>query len=661
MRADAAVDQRKYAKAAFVAADDGGVPRSNAGLKSGTLLSLLATNAHSPGSAIAMRERDRGIWREFTWKGVLSEVVAFAAALDEMGFGPGDGLLVIGDNRPRLYFGMLGAAALRGLAAPVYPDVPPEELEFYAGNSRARFALAEDQEQVDKLLGLRDRANLPATIIYDDPRGLSHYPQPGLMPWEALLERGRRRVASEPNLEADIIARAKPSDVAVLLHSSGTTGKPKGAPLQHRRVIAAARNAEAAGYFRRGDELMAYLPIAWVGDFVFTLASGIALRCTANIPERQETVLRDLREAAPTMYFASPRSWDTMLTHVQVRMAESTPLKRRLYNWFMPLAIGIERDRLDGRATGVARKCLRAIGEIAIYAPLRDYLGLSRATSLYTAGEAIGEDTFVFFRALGLDLKQFYGQTENCALTAAQSAGDVKLNTVGKPLPGVEVKIAGDGEILLRADSVFDGYLDDNIASTNALAGGWLHTGDAGYLGDDDHLVVLGRVAEVVYTKGGERYIPNYIENRLKFSPYIKDAAVLGAGRDDLTALVCIDVGAVGHWAEQNGVTYTSYAELSQRPEVYGLIEKTVRHVNALLPKGLAVRRFVNLPKEFDPDDGEVTRTRKLRRNVIEERYAPVIEALYDGSTSVDYETQITYESGAKGVLKRRLAVQAVG
>ena len=660
MRPEALVDRGASGGREGAPVDAAAVPRTHAGRDGGTLISLLATNARSHGSAVAMRERDRGIWREFTWKQMLSEVVALAAALDTMGFRVGEGLLAIGDNRPRLYFGMLSAAALRGLAAPIYPDVPPDELEFYAGNSRARFALAEDQEQVDKLLDLRTRARIPEIIIYDDPRGLSRYDQPGLIAWEELVERGRKRLASEAGLEADIINRAKPTDVAVLLHSSGTTGKPKGAPLQHRRVIAAARNAEAAGYFRTGDELMAYLPMAWVGDFVFTLSSGIALRFTANIPERQETVLRDLREAAPTMYFASPRSWDAMLTHIQVRIAESTPLKRRLYGWLMPLAIGVERDRLAGRRPGPWRSTLCALGDVLMYAPMRDHLGLSRAKNVYTAGEAIGEDTFVFFRALGLDLKQFYGQTENCALTAAQSTGDVKLNTVGKPLPGVEVRIADDGEILLRADSVFDGYHNDEEASRKALAGGWLRTGDAGYLDEDGHLVVLGRAGEVVYNKGGERYIPTYIENRLKFSAYVKDAAVLGATRDDLTALVCIDAGAVGHWAEENGVTFTSYAELSQRPEVYKLIEGAVAHVNELLPKALAIRRFVNLPKEFDPDDGEVTRTRKLRRNVIEQRYAPVIDALYDGSTGVEFETQITYETGATGILKRWLAVQVV-
>lgn len=640
--------------------DPGAVPREGAGLDAGTLISLLADNARTHPKAVAMRERDRGIWREYSWAHVLDEVLAFAAQLDAMGFKPAEGLLVIGDNRPRLYFGMLGAAALRGLAAPVYPDTPPDDLTFYAGNSNARFALAEDQEQVDKLLELRSRTGQPQVIVYDDPRGLAHYEDAGLHSWDDVIARGAKRLASEPALRTDLIARAQPTDVAVLLHSSGTTGKPKGVPLQHRRVITAARHARDADYFREGDELVAYLPMAWVGDFVFTIAAGIVLRFTANIPERQETVLHNLREVAPTVYFASPRSWDAMLTHVQVGIAESTALKRRLYHWFLPLAVRMEGDRIAHKSPRLLDRILYALGEALVYAPLRDHLGLSRAERAYTAGEAIGEDTFLFFRAIGLNLKQFYGQTENCALTAAQKTGDVQLNTVGLPLPGVEIEIADDGEILLRADSVFDGYLGDDAASAKALANGWLHTGDAGYVQPDGHLVVLGRVGEVVHTKQGERYIPTYIENRLKFSQYVKDAAVLGAGRDELTALVCIDMGAVGHWAETHGVTYTSYAELSQRPEVYRLIEGVIAHVNGLLPPALAIRRFVNLPKEFDPDDGEVTRTRKLRRNIIDERYAAVIAALYDGSASVEHKAQITYETGATGVLQRQLAVRTV-
>jgi long-chain acyl-CoA synthetase len=642
------------------AADAGAVPRTMSGRDAGTLLSLLARNVSLHPKGIAMRERDRGVWREVTWSAMLAQVLAFAAWLDAQGFKAGEGLLVIGDNRPQLYFGMLSAAALRGLAAPVYPDTPPDDLAFYAGNSRARFALAEDQEQVDKLIELRTRTGLPEVIIYDDPRGLANYTASGLYAWTQVERLGAERLAREAGLRDDLVARAQPSDVAVLLHSSGTTGKPKGVPLQHRRVIAAARNAQAADYFREGDELVAYLPMAWVGDYIFTVSAGIALRFTANIPERQETVLHNLREVAPTVYFASPRSWDAMLTHVQVGIAESTAMKRWLYEAFMPLAVRIERARTEGKAPSAVDRLLHGLGNALVYAPLRDHLGLSRAERAYTAGEAIGEDTFLFFRALGLNLKQFYGQTENCALTAAQETGDVKLNTVGKPLPGVEIRIADDGEIQLRADSVFDGYLNDAEASDKALAGGWLHTGDAGYVQPDGHLVVLGRVGEVVHTASGERYIPTYIENRLKFSQYVKDAAIVGDGRPHLAAMICIDMGAVGHWAEENGVTYTSYAELSQRPEVYTLIEGVLAHVNSLLLPGLAIRRFVNLPKEFDPDDGEVTRTRKLRRNVIDERYAAVVAALYDGSQTVAHQAKITYETGATGTLDRTLAIKTL-
>lgn len=640
--------------------DPGAVPRVKAGLDAGTLISLLAANAARHPGEIAMREREHGIWKQFTWTQYLDAALNFAAAIDALGFQAGEGLLVIGDNRPRLYFGMIGIGMLRGLPAPVFSDLPPEEIRFFAANSRARFALAEDQEQVDKLLELRAATGQPEIVVYDDPRGLRAYRQPGLFSWDEVIAKGKARLEAEPGLRDALIGRAQPSDAAVLLHSSGTTGKPKGIVLQHRRVIAAVRNAAAADYFRERDELMAYLPIAWVGDFVFTLAGGIALRFCVNIPERQDTVLANLREVAPMVYFASPRSWDGMLTHVQVGMAESTPLKRKLFEFFMPLAIAMERDRLEGRPPSLGRRILRQIGEWLVYAPLRDHLGLARARRPYTAGEAIGEDTFLFFRALGLDLKQFYGQTENAALTAAQASGRVKLHTVGQPLPGVEVKIAENGEILIRADSVFDGYLGDDGATAAAMAGGWLHTGDAGYLEDDGDLVVLGRVSEVVHTAAGERYIPTYIENRLKFSSYVKDAAVIGAGREHLAALVCIDMAAVGHWAEENGVTYTSYADLSQQPQVCDLIAGVVQHVNTLLPPALAIKRFANLPKEFDPDDGEVTRTRKLRRNVIDERYAPVIEALYQSGDSVEYETRITYENGSTGVLKRRLLIRTV-
>jgi long-chain acyl-CoA synthetase len=384
------------------------------------------------------------------------------------------------------------------------------------------------------------------------------------------------------------------------------------------------------------------------------------MRFTVNIPERQETVLRDLREVAPTWYLAAPRAWDNMLTRVQVGIEDSTPGKRCLFNFFMPRAIEVERRRLVGKTPTLSEKLLMAVGELFVFGPIKDYLGMSRVRQGFTGGEAVGEDTFLFFRALGVNLKQLYGQTESAALTAAQPDGEVKLHTVGRPLPGVEVRIDGNGEIQIKSASVIDGYFDDPEASAKALADGWLHTGDAGYFEPDGHLVVLGRVSEVVHTKAGERYIPNYIENRIKFSQYVRNVAILGAGRDDLAAIVCIDQEAVGHWAEERGVSFTSYAELSQRPETYELVASVLDHVNSLLLEPLRVRRFVNLHKDFDPDDGEITRTRKLRRNVIEERYSALIDALYSGATTIEQDARITYESGETGTIRRTLSVRDV-
>jgi long-chain acyl-CoA synthetase len=543
----------------------------------------------------------------------------------------------------------------------VFPDVPPEELTYYSQYGTPTIAMAEDQEQVDKLIELRKRTGRPATIIYDDPRGMSDYPQDVVVSYDEMLLRGRARLAENPALAADIVGRSRNDDIAVLLHSSGTTAAPKGVPLRHRNVFGGVANAAAGGVFREHENYYAYLPAAWVGDFVFSLAAAVLMRFTVNIPERQETVLRDLREVAPTWYLAAPRAWDNMLTRVQVGIEDSTPGKRRLFNYFMPRAIEIERRRLAGRTPTLPERLLLAVGELFVCGPIKDYLGLSRIRNAFTGGEAVGEDTFLFFRALGVNLKQLYGQTESAALTAAQPDGEVKLHTVGKPLPGVEIRIDDNGEIHIKSASVIDGYFDDAESSRKALADGWLHTGDAGYFEPDGHLVVLGRVSEVVHTAAGERYIPNYIENRIKFSQYVRNVAVLGAGRNDLAAIVCIDQEAVGHWAEERGVSFTSYAELSQRPETYDLVASVLAHVNSLLLEPLRVRRFVNLHKDFDPDDGEITRTRKLRRNVIEERYATLIDALYSGARTVEQDARITYENGETGMIRRTLSVRNVG
>jgi long-chain acyl-CoA synthetase len=626
-----------------------------------TLVAALARNAAEAGRRIGFREREFGVWQEWNWSSVLQQVLALAAGLEELGLKPGDALTVVGDNRAKLYLAMLAANALRAFPAPVFPDVPVDEFKTYLRHGSPRLALAEDQEQVDKLLELRERIGRPEIIIYDDRRGIAGYSVSGIVSVDEVMARGARRLAEAPALAADLVNRAGPSDIAVLLYSSGTTGAPKGIPLEHRNVIGGIRNAEAGGYFHKHEELFAYLPTAWVGDFVFTLGAGTLLQATINIPERQETALHDLREVAPTFYLAAPRAWDNMLTRVQVGMADSTPLKRRLFDYFMPRAIAAERKRLAGTALSLGDRITEFAGNLLVYGPIKDFLGLSRAERVFTGGEAMGEDTFLFFRGLGIKLKQFYGQTETCALSAAQTEGHVKLHSVGRPMPGVDVRIDDNGEILVRSASVIDGYFDDPEATGKAFADGWLRTGDAGYLEADGDLVVLGRVSEVVRTSAGERFIPNFIENRLKFSSYLRNVAVLGAERPDLAAIVCIDYEAVGYWAEQQGISYGSYAELSQKPEVYDLVAGVVKHVNESQPEALRIRRFVNLHKDFDADDGEITRTRKLRRNVIETSYAVLVGALYDGSDRVIFDAQITYDDGSRGALKRELRIYKVG
>ncbi len=623
-----------------------------------TLARLLARNAASHPQGVAIREKSRGIWQETTWSQFLDATLAFGAGLEALGFVAGNALLILGDNRPRLYQGMLATGMLRGHALPVYPDATPQEVQRFIENGHAHLALAEDQEQVDKLLELRHSGVRIDSIIYDEPRGIASYHEPGLLAWNDVAEIGFQRLASSPGLRSSLIERGDPSDPAVLVHSSGTTGHPKGILLSQRNVLAAVRSGFMGGAFGHGDSLLAYFPIAWVGDFVVTIGAGISLQFTVNLPESQETVSHDLREIAPTFYLATPRSWDNMMTSIHVRMEDSTWLKKRLYNYFIAAAVSIERNKLVGQLPTLGERIVRSLGELLVLGPIKDQIGLTRVARAFTGGEAIGEDTFLFYRALGIKLRQIYGQTESSALIALQNIDEVRLHTVGRPLPGVEVRIDDQGEIMIRGENVFSGYFENAEATNQALEGEWLHTGDAGYLEDDGHLVVLGRVSEVVRTSQGERFIPNYIENRLKFSPYIKDVAVFGRGRETLAALVCIDRDAVGHWAELNGISYMSYADLSQNASVHELVRAAIERVNKTLTEALRIRRFVCLHKEFDPDDGEITRTRKLRRNYVETVYVPIIEAIYDGRASVTMQAKITYESGASGTIARTLTVQ---
>ncbi|WP_159010885.1 AMP-binding protein [Bradyrhizobium sp. S69] len=623
-----------------------------------TLIRVLARNAEAFPDRVAMREKNKGIWQETTWRQLQEIVLRCAAGLETLGFKAGEVMLVLGDNRPRLYAGMLAAGALGGYAMPAYPDATLDEIRHFVHEAGARFALAEDQEQVDKMLELRDQGAAIEYIIYDDPRGLTAYANPGLLSWDAVQAKGAEQLSVNSDAQAELIARARPDDPAVFVHSSGSTGKPKGVVLSHRNLLAGVRNAYQGKAFDFGESILAYLPMAWVGDFAVTMGAGVALHFTINIPERQETVLQNLREIAPTFYLAAPRSWDNMLTAIQVRVEDSSWLKKRTYEFFMASAIAAEKRKLDGKEPTLKQRLLAPFGEWLVSGPIKDQFGLIRLRGAFTGGEAMGEDTFVFYRALGIKLRQLYGQTESSAYNAIQSINEVRLHTVGRPLPGVELRISDAGEILVRSGSVFSGYFKQEEATRESLEDGWLRTGDAGYVEPDGHLVVLGRLSDVVHTAKGERYIPNYIENRLKFSPYIKDAAVIGRGRDTLAALICIDKEAVGLWAELRGISYISYADLSQKPQVIELVASAVKHVNSTLLEGLQLRQFVCLHKEFDADDGEITRTRKIRRNVVEERYQPIIEAIYDRKRTVLMQAQVSYESGEVSVIERTLSVQ---
>ena len=481
-----------------------------------TLIRVMARNAEVFPDRVAMREKNKGIWKETTWWELLDSVISCAAGLESLGFGAGEVMLVLGDNRPRLYAGMLAAGALNGYAMPAFADATLDEIRHFVHEAGARFMLAEDQEQVDKILDLRDQGATIEHIIYDDPRGLNTYPNPGLISWEAVQAKGAERLAANPTLRDALIQRAQPEGPAVFVHSSGSTGKPKGVVLSHRNLLAGVRNAHRGGAFQFDETILAYLPIAWVGDFAVTMAAGIALRFTINIPERQETVLHNLREIAPTFYLAAPRSWDNLLTAIQVRMEDSSRLKKFIYQFFMTAALSAERRKLDGGEPTLKERLLSPLGEWLVCGPIKDQFGLARLRGAFTGGEAMGEDTFVFYRALGIKLRQLYGQTESSAYNAIQSMDEVRLHTVGRPLPGVEVQISPTGEILIRSGSVFAGYFKQDEATRETLDGDWLHTGDAGYLEPDGHLVVLGRLSDVVHTAKGERYIPNYIENRLE-------------------------------------------------------------------------------------------------------------------------------------------------
>jgi long-chain acyl-CoA synthetase len=623
-----------------------------------TFPKLLLGHARERGTRPAMREKELGIWQVWTWAQMAEEIAALAGGLAALGFGRDDKLAVIGDNRPRLYWALAAAQALGGVPVPVYQDAVAGEMAFVLEHAEARFAICEDQEQVDKLLAIRDRLPRLEAIVYDDPRGMRHYVEPCLHAYEAVRQEGRTRAERQPGWFDAEVARGKGGEIAVILYTSGTTGNPKGVMLTYDNMILTVGKAVAHDGLGADDEVLAYLPMAWAGDHIFCYAQSYVAGFCVSCPESGATVMNDLRELGPTYFFAPPRIWESILTGMMIRIEDAGRLKRALFHYFIGIAERFGGAILDQRPAPFVQKLLYRLGEVLVYGPLKNTLGFSRIRLAYTAGEAIGPDTFLFFRSLGVNIKQLYGMTEASVFVCMQPDGAVKPDTVGIPLDGVEIMIAENGEVLYRSPGVFAGYHKNPEATRAAKRrDGWVHSGDAGFIGEDRQLRIIDRAQDVGRLADGTVLAPKFIENKLKFFADIKEAVVFGDDRPYAAALINIDLQAVGNWAERHGVTYGGYQDLAGLDAVGERIAGYVAAVNRDLAReprlaGSQIRRFLILPKELDADDGELTRTRKVRRRLIAERYRPLVEALYSDRTTARIASEVTFEDGRKSSLE---------
>jgi long-chain acyl-CoA synthetase len=615
-----------------------------------------APHAGSP----AIREKHLGVWQTYDWKSYGENVREFALGLASLDFGRDDKLSVLGNNRPRLYWAQLAAMSLGGQSVPVYQDAIATELAYVLAHAETKVIVAEDQEQVDKVLSIRDRLPGLKWLIYDDPRGLAHYDVGLLKSYDEVRELGRAGAKEQPRRFEDEIARCRPDDVALIAYTSGTTGQPKGVMLSHANMIETSlvfiRNEDV----RRSDDFLSYLPMAWVGESLYGLCVALVVGCACNCPEEPETVRRDLRELGPTGIVVVPRVWENMLSQLQIRAADSSRLKRAVYDFFRGVAERVESDRAEGRASSFGAKLMHRLGNLLVYAPIRDQLGLRRARWCFTGGAPMGPDTFRYFRGIGINLKQVYGMTEVAGLVSLQPDDQASPETVGPPCPGIEVKIdAEHGEVLVRSNGVFKGYYKQAEKTREALdAEGWFHTGDAGVLNDKGHLIIVDRAKDVGKLSDGTPFAPQFIELKLKYSPYINEAVAFGDGRPFVAAMVAMDFETVAKWAERQGLAYTNYTDLAQKPELRALIAEEIRRINVGLPEVLQVKRFLVLTKDLEADDNEMTRTRKLRRAHITEKYGPVIQAFYGGGGEVDLQLDVTFEDGSQSQIASHLVIE---
>ena len=629
-----------------------------------TFPKLLMHHAQVRGGRPAIREKDLGIWQTWTWKRFADEVRALACGLAAEGFKRGEHLALVGDNRPRIYAAVCAVQCLGGIPVPLYQDAVATELVFPIQNAEIRFAIAEDQEQVDKLLEILPQCPSLKRIYYDDPRGMRHYAMLQLMSYDKLLEIGRERLAREPGFIDAEIDKGSGADTAAMFFTSGTTGVPKGVVLTHEALIDRSRVVAQLEQLTERDVVLAFMPPAWIGQNIFSYAQPLVVGYCICCPESAETVVTDMREIAPSYYFAPPRIFEALLTQVSVRMEDAGAVKRWLYRYFMGVAKRVGTKILEGKPAGLLDRLLYNLGDLFVYGPLRNVLGMSKVRIAYTGGEAIGPDLFTFYRSLGINLKQLYGSTETSVFVCVQPDGQVKSDTVGPAVPGVELRFTPQRELLIRSPGLFKEYYKNPQATAEAKdPEGWFHTGDAGYIDQDGHVKIIDRAKDVGKLADGTLFAPKYLENKLKFFPYIKEAVAFGADRDRVCAFINIDMEAVANWAEKRNLAYSGYTDLAQQDSVYQLVAECVERVNAdlALEPELAnsqIHRFLILHKELEADDGELTRTRKVRRRFIGEKYGSLVEAIYNNQQTVHVEAQVRYEDGRTGTFSADLKIR---
>ena len=628
---------------------------------------LLMHHAQQRPAHPAMREKEFGIWQTYSWAEVATNVRAIACGLAELGFKRGDRLAIIGDNRPRLYWSVAACQCLGGIPVLMYQDAVAEEMVYVLQDAEIKFAVVEDQEQVDKAVEIKDQAPLLEHVIYDDARGMRHYAETFLLGLDELQAMGAAHDKNQPDFLDGEIAKGQPDDISVMLYTSGTTGKPKGVCQTHDAFIQSARGGCQFDTLTEREDILSYLPMAWVGDHLFSYAQAMVSGFTINCPESGETVMTDLREIGPTYYFAPPRVFENLLTTVLIRMEDAGWFKRKIFSYFMDVAKRCGAEILDGKPVPAGDRLLYWLGNLLVIGPLKNVLGFSRIRVAYTAGAAIGPDLFRFYRSIGINLKQLYGSTETAVFVCLQPDHEVHADTVGVPIDGVEIRLTELGEILVKSPGLLREYYKNPEATAEVLdPDGWYHTGDAGFIDHGGHLKIIDRAKDVGRIVGGPNdgamFAPKYVENKLKFFPFIKEAVAFGDRREKVCAFVNIDMEAVGNWAEKRNLPYAGYTDLAGKPEVYALIQDCVEKVNADLAAddklaGSQISRFLILHKELDADDGELTRTRKVRRGFIAERYQVLVDALYGGKAEQFIETQVKFEDGRSGVVSETLKI----